>query len=245
MQTGDQIQLSLDALIQVPSGQDWGETRVRLSGSVGRSQGPMMMRAMESAAVLDAPDSVTDGVWQYQFPDAMTLVGGEPFSLRLWTKTAQVQRVHAVSFGLSGQRPAQPSRLSAQRRWLLENSESEGLGVALLPGRLRINHADAPHALVGTANLPGLAPGAAHWIGLGQSQAVSGTLEMQERRIDGAEIHSQWRLALENSSDESVVAQVSVSAPRLATLKGIPDQVVLAPKSKRTFDLALTEPSRR
>ena len=53
VQRGDTLDLALDALIQVPAGQQWGMTNVTLSSQVGRGPQPRAMRAELMAAGSD------------------------------------------------------------------------------------------------------------------------------------------------------------------------------------------------
>lgn len=237
----DQLDLSLNAQIQVPSAQNWGDVELSLSAEVGRPERSNVLRA-ELASAGDS--QVVDGVWRYRFADTVLLYGGQQFTRRLWRETAQIERVHQINTFVSAQNQDQQS-LPAQRVWYLENSQAAGLGIAMPAGSIRINEqTDTGYPLAGRAYLPALAPGARHAITLGPSLGVSGRLERNQMTVQGARIDSTWRLVLENTQDAAVEIELNLQTQRDAVLSGDRPRIRIPAESREILTLRLSEPRR-
>ena len=242
VQQGDQMQLALDAVIQVPADQSWGNTRLTLSTAIGQASAPRVMMRLESAMADAAPGEIQEGVWRYTFAQPQLLQGNTAH--RIWQRQVQIQRVHRLAGYLSARQGDQQS-LSARRQWQLQNTEESGLGLAIPAGGLRIDRREGVLLMpAGQASLPALAPGASHWIDLGQSLAVSGQLQRIGIVTTEQRINSSWRLRLSNQDSETALIQWQAQLPAKAVLSGWPGQIELAPGQQAEFTLRLSEPNR-
>ena len=128
VQRGDTLDLALDALIQVPAGQQWGTTNVTLSSQVGRGPQPRAMRAELMAASADASgESVSDGIWRYRLEQPLQLGGGEQFTQRLWRESVPIERVHRLRAFLSARNNQAEQDLRASREWLMKNTTDRAM----------------------------------------------------------------------------------------------------------------------
>ena len=174
VQQGDTLDLALNALIQVPAGQQWGMTNVTLSSQVGRGPQPRAMRAELMAVSADAnSESISDGIWRYQLEQPLQLGGGEQFTQRLWRESVPIERVHRLRAFLSARNNQTKQDLRASREWLMKNTSAR----AMPAGELRINGMEGDrYPRAGQVFVPELAAGAQHWLQLGPSLAVSARL---------------------------------------------------------------------
>ncbi len=245
VQRGNQLELSLQALIRVPPGQNWGEVDLSLSAAVGNPGTQVRAFKMESVMVDSAgAPSLADGVWRYRFPQPVALDGGAQFSQRLWMKTAQIKRVHRINAYTSARNAATQS-LSARRSWLIDNTQGRGLGVAMPPGAIRIQaQRQGDYPLAGQSQLPSLAAGASHWLDLGPSLAVSGQLEMIESQIIDQRVESMWRVTLNNDDPETATIELNLQIPNKAEMSEVPTRIDLAPGEQQQLTLRLSEARR-
>lgn len=243
IQRGDQMDINLQAMIQIPSGQNWGDTQLTLSAEVGRSR-PGLRMEMAVASDSVGTEQVADGLWRYQLADSVLLDGGQQFTQQLWQASTEIDRVHRISAFVSARSAAQQS-LSAQRVWTLTNTEQAGLGRAMPAGSIRINETtDSGYPLTGTTAIPALAPGAEHSLMLGPSLGVSGRLERVQMAVQGARVESTWRLTLTNSQSEAVDIELDLQVQRDANLTGSAQRITLASDSSQSLTLRLSEPRR-
>ena len=244
VQQGDTLDLALDALIQVPAGQQWGMTNVTLSSQVGRGSQPRAMRAELMAASAEASayasgESVSDGIWRYRLEQPLQLGGGEQFTQRLWREDVRIERVHRLRAFLSARNNQAEQDLRASREWLMKNTTDR----AMPAGALRINGVGGDrYPLAGQVFVPDLAPGAQHWLQLGPSLAVSACLTRLDQDVTQSHVHSNWRVNITNGGEESVTVALNLQGSPRSELPGGRQSVQLAAGEKRTLTLRLSEP---
>ena len=240
VQRGDILDLALDALIQVPTGQQWGVTNVTLSSQVGRGPQPRAMRAELMAASADASgESVSDGIWRYRLEQPLQLGGGEQFTQRLWRESVPIERVHRLRAFFSARNNQAEQDLRASREWLMKNTTDR----AMPAGALRINGMEGDrYPLAGQVSVPDLARGAQHWLQLGPSLAVSARLTRLDQDVTQSHVHSNWRVNITNGGEESVTVALNLQGSPRSELPGGRQIVQLAAGEKRTLTLRLSEP---
>ena len=240
VQRGETLDLALDALIQVPAGQQWGMTNVTLSSQVGRGPQPRAMRAELMAVSADANgESISDGIWRYRLEQPLHLGGGEKFTQRLWRESVLIERVHRLRAFLSARNNQTEQDLRASREWLMKNTTDR----AMPAGALRINGVEGDrYPLAGQVFVPDLAPGAQHWLQLGPSLAVSARLTRLDQDVTQSHVHSNWRMNITNSGEESVTVALNLQGSPRSELPGGRQSVQLAAGEKRTLTLRLSEP---
>ena len=240
VQRGDALDLALDALIQVPAGQQWGMTNVTLSSQVGRGPQPRAMRAELMAVSADANgESISDGIWRYRLEQPLQLGGGEQFTQRVWRESVPIERVHRLRAFLSARNNQAEQDLRASREWLMKNTTDR----AMPAGALRINGVEGDrYPLAGQVFVPDLAPGAQHWLQLGPSLAVSARLTRLDQDVTQSHVHSNWRVNITNGGEESVTVALNLQGSPRSELPGGRQSVQLAAGEKRTLTLRLSEP---
>ena len=240
VQRGDTMDLALDALIQVPAGQQWGMTNVTLSSRVGRGPQPRAMRAELMAASADVSgESVSDGIWRYRLEQPLQLGGGEQFTQRLWRESVPIERVHRLRAFLSARNNQAEQDLRASREWLMKNTTDR----AMPAGALRINGVEGGrYPLAGQVFVPDLAPSAQHWLQLGPSLAISARLIRLDQDVTQSHVHSNWRVNITNGGEESVTVALNLQGSPRSELPGGRQSLQLAAGEKRTLTLRLSEP---
>lgn len=244
VQRGETLDLALDALIQVPTGQQWGMANITLSSQVGRGPQPRAMRAELMAASADASayasgESVSDGIWRYQLEQPLQLGGGEQVTQRLWRESVPIERVHRLRAFISARSNQGEQDLRASREWLMKNTTDR----AMPAGALRINGIEGDrYPLVGQVFVPDLAAGAQHWLQLGPSLAVSAHLTRLDQDVTQSHVHSNWRVNITNGGKESVTVALNLQGSPRSELPGGRQSIQLAAGEKRTMTLRLSEP---
>lgn len=233
----EQLQLSLDALIQVPNGQSFGTASVVLSSDVGRDYS-VRPRMVELASAT-AGESLEDGQWRYAFARPLELGAGAN-AYRLWTQSLPITRVHRLQHYLTAVRPVGQASLPVRRQWLIENASES----AMPPGQLRIQSDQYGHPLVGVSRLSAMAPGAEQWIDLGASLSVSASLGLTSRIREGNQVKSVWSLAVENSGGDPARVGLTLQTDAKAQLTGVPETLELAAGQRRVLQIQLSEPMR-
>ncbi len=233
---GERLTLSLDALIQIPTGQQWGRAVVGLSSQVGTS--PRMMMARVSAREMEAAPALEDGQWRFQFPEPLDLSDRQLRSFRLWQTQVPITRSHDISFGINANRSS--IELAAQRVWTLENT-----GQPWVAGQLQINGPAPDYQLEGQSSLAATPVGGRQRLGLGPSLSVHGTLIQTGLEMRGGETRSTWELSLHNSADEPATVTLRPQLGRDVQLNGVPQAPVLGAGQSQRWTLNLTEPRRR
>jgi hypothetical protein len=240
VQRGDTLDLALDALIQVPAGQQWGLTNVTLSSQVGRGPQPRAMRAELMAASADVNgESMSDGIWRYRLEQPLQLGGGEQFTQRLWRESVPIERVHRLRAFLSARNNQAEQDLRASREWLMKNTTDR----AMPAGALRINGVEGDrYPPAGQVFVPDLAVGAQHRLQLGPSLAVSARLTRLDQDVTQSHVHSNWRVNITNGGEESVTVALNLQGSPRSELPGSRQTVQLAAGEERTLTLRLSEP---
>ena len=244
VQRGETLDLALDALIQVPTAQQWGMANITLSSQVGRGPQPRAMRAELMSASADASadasgESVSDGIWRYRLEQPLKLGGGEQFTQRLWQESLPIERVHRLRAFLSARNNQGEQDLRASREWLMKNTTDR----AMPAGALRINGIEGDrYPLAGQVFVPNLAARAQHWLQLGPSLVVSARLTRLDQDVTQSHVHSNWRVRITNDGEESVTVALNLQGSPRSELPGGRQSIQLSAGEKRTMTLRLSEP---